>query len=260
MWLQIMSLLPFFVDGVDWKSILFGAVVGTLVSLLVQEIIKLCKPSGTEFHISLFKRGEEKRFTSVENDGVSFEVSYLGEKLCGEIAVLEIELINDGKKAISFVHHFNRPILIKSEQYTILSAKTVDSSVVGAKIVRDDDGTICVSWDLLKRYESVRLQLIGQRKESIKDKGQRELSPFYQSLKFSVRSDCVDYLDSSDYSTKRLLPFMVFSIVVIACLHIFLLDGPSIKTNSFKINEEIVTGVLAYDENSDVFFCSTSEC
>lgn len=247
------DLFHFFVEGVDWKSTLFGAFVGALVSLLIQSFIKLFNPGKSEYHISLEQRGDEKHYSSIEGDGVSIDVKFQDVKIVGEIAVLEIELYNDGRNAISFANHFNRPIYLKSDDYKILSAKTVDDSIVGANISSKEDGTICISWDLLKRKESIRIQLIGQRKDSVREKRKNDLSPFYNSLKFNVRSDCVDYLVTGGPSVKRMLSLMIPGIIIMAILHIFLFDEPKTKEYNFRVNGEVTKGVLVYDKDNNVF-------
>ena len=252
-WLIPMDFFHFFVEGVDWKSTLFGAVVGAIVSVLIQAIIKLFKPGKSDYHLSLDIKGGEKHFSSLESDDVSINVKYRGVSIEGEMAVLEIELYNDGRKAISFANHFNRPIYLKSDDYTIVSAKAVDSEKVGAKISKKEDGTICISWDLLKSDESIRLQLIGQRKDETKKRWQKDQAPFYNSLKFNVRSDCVDYLVSGGPSIKKMIMMMVIGVIIMAVMHIFLFIEPEKKNYKFQVKGEIATGVLVYDRDNDVF-------
>lgn len=247
-----MGFFQFFVDGIDWKSTLFGAVAGSLVSLLIPVLKKLFWPSRQEFHISLLKRGEEKCLSSVESYGVSIDVKYKGESLKGDFSILEIDLFNDGKKAISFSNHFNRPIYLKSDEYRIIGANTINSSSIGAIVSSKDNGIYSISWDLLKQNEFIRIQLVGQRNTERK-KAEKTQSPFYDSLKFNVRSDCVDYLDTRDHSFHFITPFLIALILVLGSLHILLFDSPQPRNQHFRINDEVATGYLVYDKSCDIF-------
>ena len=56
-------MLEFF-PQIDWVSTIIGAVVGAIIIWLLGVILRLFKPSRQNYHISLYKLGEEATFVS----------------------------------------------------------------------------------------------------------------------------------------------------------------------------------------------------
>lgn len=129
------------IQYLDWWSLIIGAVLGAVIPWLAKSIFYLFRPAKKKYHLSLYKNGEEITFASTVRDGITVDVKFKGEKYDGAISILNIEIINDGQESISYVNHFNRPILLKSSKFKIIGAVPDKRSPVNTFIVLNEDNT-----------------------------------------------------------------------------------------------------------------------
>jgi hypothetical protein len=249
------------IQHIDWWSIIIGAILAIVIPWLIKFVSSLFRPTLQKYHLSLLKNGEESTFTSSNRESVTVDVKYNGERYDGVISVLNIELNNDGQYDISFIKHFNRPIHLRSSKYKIIDAYTVNNGPVKALIEKSEDNSFSISWDLLKRKESIRIQLIGQLIEtesSSKAKGNYLYPSFFESLQFNVRSDCVDFIKPKRLSYKMMATFFTVVIILMASVHIFfsLRGENNIKEYAFVVNNNTYTRAISYDSYQDCFVLS----
>lgn len=251
-------MLEFF-SQIDWVSTIIGAVVGAIIIWLLGVILRLFKPSRQNYHISLYKLGEEATFVSSIKGDLTVDVRYKGESYEGAVSILNIELMNDGKNDISYVNHFNRPILLKSNKYKIINAYELEGTDIRTNVSLNDDNTVSISWDLLKQKESIRVQLIGQLINE--EKSDNKVNPypsFFDSLQFNVRSDCVDYIMPGRLSYKMVAAYLTLFIAIIAILHIFfsLREISNVEEYTFLVGENVVSGALSFDSERNRYVIS----
>lgn len=245
----------------DWWSLIIGAILGTVLPWLAKSIFYLFRPAKQKYHLSLYREGGESTFASTVRDGISVDVRFNGEKYDGVISILNIEIINDGLESISYVNHFNRPILLKSSKFKIIGAVPDKSTPVKTTILLNEDNTVSISWDLLKRNESIKIQLIGQLIDSeqlgkkIVDKS---YPSFFDSLQINVRSDCVDYILPGGVPFKMVAAYVTLFMLLIAAIHLAtIIHGkPDIKEYTWKVGSVEVVGTPFFDKENNCIIIS----
>ncbi len=240
----------------DWWTLIIGAVLGVVIQWLAKSIFYLFRPTKQKYHLSLYRNGEEITFASVVRDGITVDVKFNEKKYDGVISILNIEIINDGQESISYVNHFNRPILLKSSKFNIIGAVPDKDTSVNTYIVLNEDNTVSISWDLLKHKESIKIQLIGQLIESErleKPKGQKLYPSFFDSLQFNVRSDCVDYILPGGVSYKMLAAYATLFFILIAAIHMFTIvhGQPDLKEYTWVVGDETIVGAPSFDKENN---------
>lgn len=234
-----------FFSSIDWPSTLVGAFAGCIVAWLLRNIVLFFKPSRERFHISLIKLDTEKKYKSISQDDIDISIKYKGEVFDGELAVVTIRLKNDGINHISYVNHFDAPILLKSKDYKIIDASLLGSPLAKADVQLLDNGSVSIKWGILKKGESIDIQIIGQKKYTTSVN--EEQNSLFSSLRFSVRSDCVDSIRQPRVNLKDWLVFITLSILSIAAIHIIVDSKKEIPQYTFDVNNFSYTGTLDYN-------------
>lgn len=236
----------------EWPSILIGAFIGAIIPVVGKWIFSLFRTRKEKYHLSLL-RGESATYRTMRDGDVSVNVKYKGEAYSGSLSIIEIGLVNDGLEDLSYVNRFDKPILIRSSAYKIVDAQYIGKSKIKATVTLLDN-TVQIMWGLLKKDETIAVRLVGEYVDSSEEKRKDKVS-FYDSLSFSVRSDCVDYIAPRRLSFK-FLALMSFIIAVLFGTIQYLASGRKdsiAKEYTFLYNGQIVSGCLEYDEKSEVY-------
>lgn len=243
--------------GMEWPSIIIGAVIGALIPVLFKWIISLFRTRKEKYHLSLCLK-ESASYKTMNDGDVAVDVRYKGEIYNDLLSIIEIGLVNDGLEDISYVNRFDGPIQIQSSAYKIVDAQYIGNPDIKANISLAE-GSVQIEWGLLKKDEMIIVRLVGvylgeeeQRKERIS---------FYDSLSFSVRSDCVDYIAPRKVSFGYLA---VMSFIASFLFGVFMYFSEA-KTHSstevytFQYGEQIVSGNLEYDEVTKIYTLSNPD-
>ncbi len=244
--------------GIDWPSLVFGAILGAIIPALGKWIISLFKKREETYHLSLI-RGEASNYSSMSEGDVSVSIRYKDEDYIGVLSVLEIGFENDGLNAISFANHFDKPIIIRSDTYKIVDVQNISEDRIKTNVSLSD-GVVQVSWGLLKKGERIVVRLVG---ECIKceDGNTKERCTFYDSLSFSVRSDCVDYIAPRRVTFKYLALVSFVACLLFGVVHYLSIDKKDYREEvySFNIEGESLSGHLEYDDDTNVYTLSQSD-
>ena len=241
--------------GLEWPTLIIGAIIGAIVPILGKWVFSLFKKREERYHLSLI-RGESSNYSSMSNGDVSVSIQYKGEDYKGELSVLEIGLENDGLNAISFSNHFDKPILIRSNAFKIVDVQNISEEKIKANVLLVG-GTVQVSWGLLKKGERIVFRIVGEYIES-DDRKTKERSTLFDSLSFNVRSDCVDYIKPRRVSFKYLALLSFVACALLGVTHYLSLDKKDYRDEvySFKYAEKIITGRLQFDDKTNVYTIS----
>lgn len=241
--------------GIDWPSLIIGALLAYIIPALGRWIFSLFKKKEENYHLSLIC-GETSNYSSMSEGDVSVSIQYKGEDYTGVLSVLEIGLENDGRNAISFANHFDKPIMIRSKVYKIVDVQNISEDKLKAKVALSE-GIVQVSWGLLKKGERIVVRLVGEYIEC-EDNNTKERSTFYDSLSFSVRSDCVDYIAPRRVSFKNLALISLVACVLMGVVHYISIDKKdySEEVYSFIFDGERITGRLEYDDDMNAYILS----
>lgn len=239
--------------GIEWPSLIIGALLGAIIPVLGKWIVSLFKKREEKYHLSLI-RGEVTNYSSISDGDVSVSIQYKGEDYKGVLTILEIGLENDGMNDISFSNHFDKPILIRSNAYKIVDAQDISEDRIKANVLLSEDGTVQVSWRLLKKGERIVVRLVGEFIESVGGKA-KERSSLYDSLSFNVRSDCVDYIVPRRVSFKYLAILSFVACALFGVTHYWSLDKTDFRNEVYSFTYEGVSfsGRLQYDEDTNVY-------
>ena len=250
-----------FVDifaGIEWPSIVIGAIIGAIIPVLCKWLLSLFKKRHEKFHISL-SRGESHTYISSTDGDVTVRIRYRDKDYDGTISMLKISLVNDGLNDISFANHFDKPILIRSSSYRIIDAKYVGEPKIKANVKLDPDGVVQITWGLLKKGESISLRLAGE-KISENDK-KKDTTSFYESLSFSVRSDCVDYITPQRIPFKYIAVLITVVTIVLGSIHYWAIDKNELTSEiyTFRYDGNEYTGYLDYDKETKAYLISSPD-
>lgn len=249
----------FFLESIntfDWLTILISSFVGALISWLISKIVLLFKPTHLKPFIST-RRIKENSFSPFSNDGIEVHVDYKGFYCREGLSVMQFDLLNRGGKSISFDKDFYGPLLIKSESFKILDAKVLNPGSINSEVSINDEGSVCVKWGLWKKGESIRIQLIGQPSSQIESEDPGFLS-FYDSLRYNLRSDCIDSIVVDRPSLRNSIVVLFFiALFSFGVLYFFVARDSSVHYYTFDISGETVSGFLEYNKANDSFMiCS----
>lgn len=244
--------------GIDWPSLIIGALLAYIIPALGRWIFSLFKKKEENYHLSLIC-GETSNYSSMSEGDVSVSIQYKGEDYTGVLSVLEIGLENDGRNAISFANHFDKPIMIRSKVYKIVDVQNISEDKLKAKVALSE-GIVQVSWGLLKKGERIVVRLVGEYIEC-EDNNTKERSTFYDSLSFSVRSDCVDYIAPRRVTFKYLALVSFVACLLFGVVHYLSIDKKDYREEvySFNIEGESLSGHLEYDDDTNVYTLSQSD-
>lgn len=245
-------LLSFF-QGMEWPTLLMGALLGCLIPSVLKFLISLFKVKKEKYHISLVSNKESSSFSSFERDDLSVSIKYKGESFDGSLTIIEIGLINDGLSDIGFAQHFDSPIVLKSAAYKIIDAQYLGDPSIKATVSLDDNGSVGIQWRILKKGEKIIIRLVGVYSCS-KEKGKNSILSFYDSLSFKVRSDCVDYI------LPRRIPFKLYAVTTfLCCMLTGFLQYSSEKKDmfgndySFSYKNDCILGHLDFEKESNTY-------
>lgn len=104
--------------GMEWPSIIIGAVIGALIPVLFKWIISLFRTRKEKYHLSLCLK-ESASYKTMNDGDVAVDVRYKGEIYNDLLSIIEIGLVNDGLEDISYVNRFDRPIQIQSSALAV---------------------------------------------------------------------------------------------------------------------------------------------
>jgi len=240
--------------GMEWPSIIIGAVIGAFIPVLFKWIISLFRTRKEKYHLSLCLK-ESASYKTMNDGDVAVDVRYKGEIYNDLLSIIEIGLVNDGLEDISYVNRFDKPILVQSCAYRIVDAQYIGDPVIKANISQAED-SVQIEWGLLKKDEMIVVRLVGEYLGG--EEQRQERISFYDSLSFSVRSDCVDYI------TPRKVSFRYLAVMSFIASFLFgvIMYFSGAKTHSsaevytFKYGEQVVSGNLRYDEVTEYYTLS----
>lgn len=250
---MLSGLLDIF-KGIEWPSIIIGGVIGALIPVLVKWFFSLFRTHKEKYHLSLFLK-ESASYKTMNEGDVEVDVRYKGEVYNGSLSVIEIGLVNDGLDDISYVNRFDRPIQIQSSAYKIVDAQYIGDPEIKANISLAE-GSVQIEWGLLKKDEMIIVRLVG---EYLGGEDQRkERTSFYDSLSFSVRSDCVDCITPRRVSFRYLAVMSFIASLLFGVIMYFSGAKPhtSDEVYTFKFGEQVVSGTLEYDEVTEIYTLS----
>ena len=239
----------------EWPSILIGAFIGAIIPVVGKWVFSLFRTRKEKYHLSLL-RGESATYRTMRDGDVSVNVQYKGEAYSGSLSVIEIGLVNDGLEDLSYVNRFDKPILIRSSTYKIVDAQYIGASKIKAEVALSED-TAQITWGLLKKDETIDVRLVGEYIDDPEDKRKGRIS-FYDSLSFSVRSDCVDYIAPRRTSFKSLVVMSFIAAALMGTVHYLSLGKKESieKEYTFEYEGEQLSGCLEYDGKTDVYIIS----
>ena len=242
--------------GIEWPSMIIGAILGVVIPGLGKLLLSLFKRHKDKYHLSLI-RGETSTYSSMSEGDVSVNIQYKGEDYTGVLSILEISLENDGLNSISFANHFEKPIMICSNAYKIVDVQDISKDKIKANVTLSEDGTVQLTWGLLKKDERVTIRLVGEYTK-LTERKKNERTTFYDSLSFSVRSDCVDYITPRGISFKYLVLMSFFACSLAGVSHYWALENKDVRDEAYSFNYEgeIITGNLQYDEATNIYTIS----
>lgn len=251
------ELLEIFSDT-DWPTIIISAVIGAFIPILIKSFVSLFKTHKEKYHISPVCKGSNT-YKSMTNGDVSICIHYKNEIYDGSLSVVEIGLVNDGLNDISFANHFDKPILLRSSDYKIIDVQDVSDPTIKSKISLNEENMISISWELLKKNESVSIRLVGKPEEDGNLK--RKSDSFYDSLSFSVRSDCVDYIAPRRISFVRcaILSFIIIALIGGICSGIIYKTQTRPKIYTFSYEGHVFSGCLELDKESGMFLVNPAD-
>ncbi len=245
------DLFSYFFDGFDWKTSFISALIGAIVTIVVSTILSWLKPKKKRYHISVVL-GNENVYSGVKAEDIEIDVKYKGVVYDGSLTVLTIELVNDGRETISYDNHFERPIRIRSDSFRILEACSLSNQAIKAVVETNDDGIVCVSWNLLRRKEKIVIRLVAQEIDE-KNKNKYKVRSLYDSLKFSVRSDCVDYIKPDSPETRNLMILSIILFVAVAITHVAFSEEQPRQIIDFRVQDTVLSGNLMFDQIDSVY-------
>ena len=240
--------------GIEWPSIIIGAVIGALIPVLVKWFFSLFRTRKEKYHLSLCLE-EEASYRTMNEGDVEVDVRYKGEVYNGSLSVIEIGLVNDGQESLSYVNRFDKPILIRSSDYRIVDAQFIGDPDIKASVSLSED-TVQVEWGLLKKDERIIVRLAGEYLEGVEQR--KERTSFFDSLSFNVRSDCVDYIAPRRISFRYLAMMSFIATVLLGIIFYLTGSKADLETEvyTFKYGEKVVSGCLEYDDVEDVYTLS----
>ena len=173
-------------------------VLGILASLIVAVGVELWKKRRKKFHISV-NLGSSEIYAPRNKSDVSIKVDYKGQTVDNALVVFYVNILNDGQNDIMFNSHFSDVIHISSKGYKFLSISAEDNRVKPECKLTDNGATL--SWEILKKGESIRLCIAAQVEE-VRSKIIDRVD-CYNNLAFEFRSDCIDAIEPSREMTQQ---------------------------------------------------------
>ena len=246
-------------SDIDWTTIIIGAVIGAFIPVVIKFVVSLFKSHKEKYHISPVCK-ESNTYKSMTNGDVSICIHYKDEIYDGSLSVMEIGLINDGLNDISFANHFDKPILLRSSDYQIIDVQNISDPKIKSSLSLNEENRVLISWELLKQNESVLIRLVGKPKE-VEGNLKKKSNSFYDSLSFSVRSDCVDYIAPRRISFARcaVLSFLIIAIIGGICAGVVYKKQTLPERYTFSYEGQVFSGSLELDEESGIYIVNSAD-
>jgi hypothetical protein len=160
-----------------------------LASLIVAIVIELIEYRNSRFHVSA-KLKSLRSYSSYTEGNVGIQVTYKSQLVESSIAVLHIALVNDGKKDIMFSAHFSEDIVIRANGGSRIIAASVERNAICPAVSLNADGSVSLSWEILKVGEEIDLELVICPASNTEEK--LNALRCFNLLGFEVRSDCLE--------------------------------------------------------------------
>lgn len=198
---------PNFKSDIMLKVILLYFLIPLIVSVAAAVVFDLWKNRRRDFSIS-YKVVSKRRYKATENGDVKIALSYKGQVVESALAVFSFQLLNSGKKDIFFSRHFTTPVRISYPGWHFINVLILDNeSRVNPIISLNDDGTASVAWDILKKGEKVKIEIVALE-EKDKDCAGKE------GLSFDFRADCLDRFDDGSIRSRRVYKLIVGAVCI----------------------------------------------
>ncbi|MBP5229335.1 MAG: hypothetical protein J6Z32_04230 [Bacteroidales bacterium] len=246
------------------NSFLF-LLAGVLLTLFLERLFKFFSsylwPRRANYHVSLYHSGDDEFFKTSSNGDFSLDVKFNGKQIDDTVAITTFKLYNDGRNDIGFSNHFDGPIMVRSSEYEIVDATSLGNELVNTEVKVDANRLVRIKWGILKKDESIKIQLIGLQKNSENPKK----STLFDSLEFKVRSDCINSINRPAFSIKDwfwiITPAFIVATFVSFLLDkdLFFKDNKEVPSYSFNINDTIIRGAIKYDSSECITICNTDD-
>lgn len=210
----------------DWIGLIIAGLVGALLSLLLNYLksffVSKRKTRCISKHLS-----SSAIYRNLEKGALKVLVTYKNRTFFKPISFLRVRLRNDGEEDIQFRNCLNRPIYVTMEDYELVDV-VVDSdySEVKPKIEVVDANKYALSWDMLKKDESINLTLVvvGEVKDLF-------------AIKFDIRADGIEQIKTPEVRVKEgMLPaFVAVGILSIPILLFMPNDLMAFEVMSVKL-------------------------
>jgi len=221
------------------------AIVGIILTILfgIYTIIKMKKkdPKVELF----FSKNDSLVLVSQTSNELGLEINYNGEKITNPIILLDANLKNTGTIDIDRSMILQPLTIVFPQEYNCLKATVLsapENSSIEISIFNKHK--ISLSWDLLKKKESLELEIIVEQVDKIPD----EISPllrFYEKIKLESRITNLRNIKKGDfksiltmyYNQKAYYWFLIFLFYFIMGVSIIVIPIPKVSYDLLYVLE-----------------------
>lgn len=199
-----MNAIKEFLGRVDFPVIVFGAVVGIVLTILYNQVISFFRSKRRKYCLSKFLVSSSV-YQQTDDGGLKIRVSYNNTDVDGPLSILSIRLRNDGLEDLVFSQRFSYLRLV-FDGLEVLDV-SVSSMIPGVNPIAllRSEGNYELGWDLLKTDECFFLKVVA--KGEIKD---------ISAVKFEVRAEGINQIKSPEYRVNEAMIPVLAAVSILA--------------------------------------------
>lgn len=210
------------------EKILLIIIIPLVISILAAFVYDRIKNRKKEYRITYTKKSERQYYLS-EQGGVKISISYNGKDMTKPLSVYRLSIVNTGQKDIFFKQRFSSGVKIEHPELEFIDVRIINiNSKAKPEVFLNEDKSANLSWDILKRNESIELEIVANHIDQ----------PFFvqeenNDFIFTFRSDCMDSFikKPTSYHTMAVFPYVIGALYLILLSLIPMADSVQIDAS-----------------------------